>query len=60
LDTIEDLLIHPIGAVIMKADQIIEHCHLVRSKGGQHVVAVMHGVVDAVMILDGLPLSGGR
>jgi len=44
----------------MKADQIIEHCHLVRSKGGQHVVAVMHGVVDAVMILDGLPLSGGR
>jgi len=45
LDTIEHLLIHPIGAVFMEADQIVEHCHLVSSEGGQHVVAVMHGVV---------------
>ena len=50
LDAIEDLLIHPIGAVLMEADQIVEHCHLVSGEGGQHVVAVVHCafVVDAV------------
>ena len=50
LDAIEDLLIHPVGAVFMEADQIVEHCHLVSSEGGQHVVAVVHCafVVDAV------------
>jgi len=52
LYTVEDLLIHPIGAVLMEADQIIENCHLVSGKGGQHVVAVEHCafVVDAVSL----------
>jgi len=35
----------------METDQIVEHCHLVGSKGGQHVVTVVHGcLVDSVSI----------
>jgi len=60
LDTIEHLLIHPIGAVIMKADQIVEHCHLVRSKGGQHVVAVMHWVFVGVFVVDSVSMAHPR
>ena len=58
LHTIEDLLIHPVGAFLMEADQIVEHCHLVSSKGGQHVVAVMHWVFVGVFVVDGVSLQG--
>jgi len=57
LDTLKHFLIHPVWALVMEADQIVEHCHLVRSKGGQHVVAVMHWVFVGVFVVDSVSMA---
>ena len=44
----------------MKADQIIENCHLVRSEGGQHIEAVVHWVFVGVFVVDAVSMAHPR